>query len=642
MYVHFDHEGSIREKENFIQTKVLCHNLLIQYEANSILLEIKNEIILFEGDLYYFDDGIKFEYLSTKSSSFISSLLTKIILENGFEYCQKHLEGAFTLLVATSEYFSIYGDKLKRRELFYYQTGDTIVADTNLTSLLKSIGKRNYDQNVIACILSTHYQYSPSKHTIYKDVFALGPDECIKYSHEGFHKTTNLKLKNIENYDISKIDEFESIIEKAIMGRTDSSWNIANSTGGWDSTFIITKLVELLGRDKVSSSTYNSILRDKSEWNIYEKTRAEKIAKHFGIDLIEYRFDFESPSLVDSMDEQLSVLRSHNAYNDSLVYFLMYKKLSKQYHSGTIFSGEASDSIQNFGFSQYVPFNHESYAFKEYADKMRIYLYSPDFMKKLFTGKYKSDQAFNIWKYISGKIHEEDLTLTGSKEDVLFKYLAPILFSQFTRIPFERILTSEELSDIGRNDLIIMLRNQYFDPVLIEFSEDNIYSCILNLYKNFHLQGPTMKMNPLMARCHGFKAVIPFLDTNVLDFMEKMPTSWGRGLEWNQTKFPLKSIARKNKNFPLKIVETGIHSYPSEVNPLLRDETYNFYFNSVATDYFKEVLRTYSYKHILDSTNFNIPYFDNLVDSFLNNKMDKIPNYYSLVRLINFVSIGWD
>lgn len=631
------------EKGEFaVRSKVLRKDFLLNCSPPFYLIKGKNNSIVLEGDLYYFYDGKKTQYLSNKSEKFIINFLTKIIKEKGFDYCRKNLEGEYVTIIFNDRQFQLKGDNFKRREVFYIQNKEKFIASSELSELTKTADKLEYDQKAISLILSSHYQYSPSRSTIYKNICALGPNECIKYSAAGFEKVTDVAFKNVENYTEDKLTEYSEILNRAILGRSDNSLNIANSTGGWDTTFIITVLVGLLGREKVVTSTYNHILRNKKRWNTYEKTRAKKIAKHFDVKFIEVPIIFSSPSLVDYTKELLPLLRSHNTYIGALPHFLMYKQIKRllgHNSSGTVFTGEAADSLHNFGFSQYVPFFHESYPFKEYGDKTKNYLYSPEFLRKVKLNTHRDDMAFKIWKNIAGNDNEYDYN-SKNKNEILFRYLSPILFGQF-RIPFEKILSTKTLTKTGRDSLTAFLYNQYFFNIIRSINEKNFYSCVLDAYKNFHLQGPTMKMIGIAAKRSGFKMAMPFLDINVVDFLEKMPMSWGRGLEWNHTKYPLKAIIAKNKNFPIDIVESGIHSYPNEVDPRLTDETYNFYFNSTVTDYFKEILRARKYKEILDREHFNLKFIDEQVNLFLAGKMEKIADYYSLIRLINFVSIGW-
>lgn len=616
-------------------------NCFIERLPESIIIKNGNESILLEGDLYYYADSRKTEYLSNKSTKYITSFLTKIIKSKGYAYCRQHLEGSYSTVIFSKQKIKIIGDCLKRKELFYFHTKNRMYVSSQLLDLVNKVKNMEYDQNSIALMLATYYQYIPARNTIYKGIYALGPDEYIEYSHKGFEKGEYIKFKNIEKYGGNKLSEYAEILNRAILSRSSNDINIANSTGGWDSTYIITVLVELLGRDKVVSSTFDRIYKNGMSWNIYEKTRARGIAKHFGIKYMEVPINFNSPKLVDIMIEQLPALRSSNIYIEALSHYMMYQNIQKRLagiENGTVFTGEASDSLHNFGFSQYMSFFHQSYGFKEYGDKMKSYLYSPEFFKKVVEGTFKKDAVFEIWKNISGKIDDE--MNQRSKNNFIFKYLAPIIFGQH-RIPFEKISALGILNPEYRVKLMGMVKKSYFDKVISVINEKNFYSCLTYLYKVFHLQGPTLKMIPLAAELNGFKTAMPFLDMNLVNFLEKMPSSWGRSLELNNTKYPLKAVARANKAFPIDIVESGIHSYPVEVDQTLTNAPYNLYFNSTATGYFKQLLSRHTYREILDDKCFDLKYIDKQINYFLNDRMDKIDDYNLVIRIINFVAIGW-
>ena len=66
------------------------------------------------------------------------------------------------------------------------------------------------------------------------------------------------------------------------------------------------------------------------------------------------------------------------------------KKISQNYNGETFFTGEGSDGLQNFGFSQYATlYQDKSRDFREYSDKMMSYLFGPTFLDKIFKGKAK-------------------------------------------------------------------------------------------------------------------------------------------------------------------------------------------------------------------------------------------------------------
>jgi len=618
-----------------IKRNILGKSLFIKAD-DFYFLKNKESEILIDGDLFYFYDGKITEYFLNKTKDEIEKFLSQIVAESGWDFCRKNLEGNYNAVVFSQDFLQIQADRFKQKELFYKPNGG-FFASTDLADVLS--GPVSLNQEALVLVLSSWYQYCPAGETIYKNVFSLKPGEFIEFSREGFRKFTNLDLKQVESYEEGKMAEYEKILQRAILGRSSSCLNIANSTGGWDSTYIISVLVELLGKEKVKSSIFGYVLKDRKVWNIYEREKAQKIADYFGIEFNETKIDLNSSDFLNSLEELFKLLRSKSFYVNTLHHFLMYKDLKEKYKTGTIFSGEASDGLHNFGFTHWRAFFHESYPFKEYGDKLHSYLYSPGFFGKLKTGSYKSDMAFKLLKFISGAdLKEADYT-ESNKKDFIFSYLAPLNLGQ-SRIPFEKVLTSKFIKDQGRKNLLEKLRENYLEEIIDSLGEENIYSCLIWIYKLFHFQGPTFKMLHSTANYHGFKMAIPFLDSNVSSFLEKMPADWGRGLEFRKTKYPLKVLAGK-RNFPLEVVDKGIHSFPTEIDPSLKDETYNFYFNSPATDYFKEKLFEGSYRQVLDGNYFDLPFIDKEVSLYLEGKTEKISEPNSLIRLINFVSIGF-
>jgi len=624
-----------------VRKQVLGKPFSVKPEGRHVeISDDKNEIIA-EGDFYYFHDKESnfTEYLANKSDKDLKDFLSAVVKKRGWDYCREHLEGNYNAVVFNADFFQIQGDKFKQRELFYLKDDAGFFASSSLSEIVSKRGNGDYNQEAIVLIMASHYQYCPARETIYKGVYSLGPNEFIEYSKAGFRKFTKWDFKEIEEYGENKLQEYGDILNRAILGRADANLNIANSTGGWDSTYIISVLVDLLGKDKVGSSLFGYLLDDGKIWNVYERDKAEKVAEFFGIKYTETQINLNSYSFLDSLDELFRHLNAKGFYVNCLHHFLMYKKLKEEHPgAGTIFSGEASDGLHNFGFTHWRGFFHESYPIKEYGDKMKNYMYGPQYFNKLKNNQYRADIAFKFWKDISGNIDDVEYN-PKEHRNFMFKYMAPLTLGQ-ARMPFENIFRNKNITQIGKANLLEKLENDYFAEIIENINDKNIYSSLIWIYKLFHFQGPTFKMLSETAGCHGFKMAIPFLDSNVAAFLEKMPADWGRGLEFRKTKYPIKALAAK-RNFPYKLVDSGIHSFPSEVDPSLKDETYHFYFNSPATNYFKEKLLSRKYKEILNEEYFNLPFIEKEVDAFLSGKMTAVSEPDSLMRLINLVSIGW-
>ena len=88
----------------------------------------------------------------------------------------------------------------------------------------------------------------------------------------------------------------------------------------------------------------------------------------------------------------------------------------------------------------------------------------------------------------------------------------------------------------------------------------------LHLYHSFHWQGGTVATLEYLCEENGLKCRMPFLDKSVIDFLSEMPESWGRGLDINNTKFPLKWMLKNRIDYPFSMQE-GPHSYLYDIEP---------------------------------------------------------------------------
>jgi hypothetical protein len=97
-------------------------------------------------------------------------------------------------------------------------------------------------------------------------------------------------------------------------------------------------------------------------------------------------------------------------------------------------------------------------------------------------------------------------------------------------------------------------------------NENNIYSVLINLYNSFHWQGSTIKAISKPLENYGRDIKLPFWDRYMLEYLQKMPEDFGRGLDFNNTKYPLKWALKNKINYPIHL-QKGPHSYLYDVNP---------------------------------------------------------------------------
>jgi hypothetical protein len=113
------------------------------------------------------------------------------------------------------------------------------------------------------------------------------------------------------------------------------------------------------------------------------------------------------------------------------------------------------------------------------------------------------------------------------------------------------------------------------------------------------------------ADFHGFKCALPFHDKGLIDFLSSMPENWGRGLDLNNTKYPLKWMLKNKIDYPMHL-QTGPHSYTYDVIPnfsLLGEILFASSFKPLLID----SLNNGNFINQLDKTFINMNYVDHLI-----------------------------
>ena len=139
---------------------------------------------------------------------------------------------------------------------------------------------------------------------------------------------------------------------------------------------------------------------------------------------------------------------------------------------------------------------------------------------------------------------------------------------------------------------------------------------------------------------NGHKWRLPFDDIRLINLLSKMPEKWGRGLELNSTKYPLKWVARNKIKMPYELLDDGPHAYLFDVI-----EGFSLFaeivYRSGVTEFFKDKLKSQPYKDILSDEYFNIKYLDKLCSGYLDGKETGGKDFNNLVSLITLAIVGW-
>lgn len=536
----------------------------------------------------------------------------------------------------------IFADSLNRRPVYVVSTDKETLVTDSFTSARASAGKTKINQFSLYNYMLLGY--TAIAETLYEGISRLGSDETIVIENDGTRREKRSHNVNIREYDRSDINYYESLIRDSVHSRASANENIVMNSGGWDSTALVYLLTEHLGKDRVRSIVFDVHLSDGKSFNVYEVDKVQRISRHFGIKSETCVVDYASNSSIDAWERAIPTLRNSNTY-----FWLHHMKLAEQIASGTnsgasVFSGEASDSVHNFGFSQFVSVNYENMALREYADKAKSYLYGPTFMRSIQDGTCIDDKVFSFFRSYYGEDKIDDPSDMGNDEK-LYRYLEALIFS-YPRVPFARwqngTLAKEKLQKAFSGHI----RDKYLSRSIREMTSDNLYYHLLQTYRDFHFQSAQMGVANVALSSHGLSCKIPFLDSRIMDYMYAMPENWGRGLELKTTKYPLRYLATERWNMPLHILEeAGPHSYIAETD---KKWTYSggqwdiyceILFKSVFSGYFRDSLRNVRIEDVFDSQFFDVPYIQKVLTDYVGGK-DDVANRGLLYKLALLFSIG--
>lgn len=592
------------------------------------------------GDLFYYlkNDG-DIKLIDADSDNY----LKKLFSENTLKDVISNLEGQYVGLCVDSSrnMVHIFSDRYARTDSFYTYDGTDFYFATDLDFIFKYI-RPEYDQKMLAHIFSVYGWYTPKGLTIYSNVKQLKVGEIIILSASGPNsKFINFNPLKIQNYTDKDLEVYYKILRESVIARANregKTW--VSSSSGWDSSLLLGMLVNEFGSRNVGMITGSmEYSKETKIINTFEINKIKNIGKFYGIKPEIVGLDFKSKRAPIYWKKVLPFYKSKHMYAYNTFNFTKLSDgLSKEAGKGqTIFNGETSDSFLNFGFSQFATFFHTQKSFTEYADKMNCYLYGPSFFKKVIDGNHDRDKVFQIFKKMMS--NTEFASKWENRKDLIESYLFPFFYGS-PRIPFAKTYKNVVLTVKGQQSVYIFPYREYMPEVLNGLSINNIYSWLIYLYHSFHSQGSTVNANKHAFEINNHKWRMPFNDYRIIEILSKSPEKWGRGLELNNTKYPLKWAAKNKIKFPYELLDEGPHSYLYDVIEgfsLFAEITYR----SGVTEFFKDMIKNRHYRNILSGGYFNLKYIDNLTEDYLNGKETKGQDFNNLVSLITLCVTGW-
>lgn len=571
---------------------------------------------ILSGKFYYYNSAnSKPVFFGTKPENQLGKLVKKYSVENFID----NVEGEYLGVEINSEKQSLtlFSDKLKQAEFYYFYNNDFFVASNDPRQIVEDMNISEYDSTVLA---SAVIFYVPKGHLLFKGVRRLKYNEVVTIAKNKIAVTRfRDKDQKISDYSGKDLDRYYEIYKNSIFSRASKKLNLVFSSGGWDSTSLLFMLSRHLGKDKVRGVTIKMVMSDGNCFNEFEVNKVLKIGRILGIKMDIVEVNYGKKDLYAKFDEVKDILFYKNIFYFSPANWskiVSYIK-GKYGEDVVVFSGEASDSLHNYGFSQYISIPHGNDDFAEYADKMKNYLFGPTFFKKVMANTFLNDAVYKIFLNFNRDKKFVDVKSLSTKRKKYF-YLSSFIFSDL-RIPFRALDYTKYIKANFHREFEKWVEKEYFAEPVENISENNLYYYFSYLYVLFHLQSPQVQIYRNVLKNVRF----PFVDLNMFKFLYKMPESFGRGLNFNSIKYPLKTLARKD--FPkelIRVVESGPHSYLSEVKDVNIYDDYLLQGPIYA--YIKDNLDFKKIKHLFPRRIFHVDRIENFVSSFKRGKLKDI------------------
>lgn len=553
----------------------------------------------------------------------------------------QQLEGRFLLFIVGNDGICrVCSDCFAKIEVFIQKVESGVVLASDLSLLPEDPAREGYDQAALVHTL-TYYGYCPPKHhTIYKGVRRLGIGEAAVLDNGQLSvESTPFAPAKMAEYGEREHEEYVDIFLDHLKAAGSSEGNVVYLSSGWDSTSILAGLIHLFGARKVRAVIGRMRYSERSGiCNQFEIDRARKIADYYGIrlDTVDFEYLEDGP---DFFAHTAPAMRDHQLYSLTC---LSHGRLAEKVcatsvnENEVIFAGEISDGVHNLGFSQYATIFHPVHDFREYSDKMASYLFGPTFLSLLQQGEHEKDPIYGMFRARASGVKFDAVDSDSEKRTL---QLFTSFFLRNGRMPMWSLENSRLLTAKGRDAYTQEMQDSYLKEAAENATGDTLYAWYLHLYNSFHWQGSTVRTLSVLADEYHLQTDLPFWDARLHEFLSSMPEDWGRGLDLNPTKFPLKWMLKNRLDYPYDL-QKGPHSYTYDV-----DHSFNHaeevFCHSKMTPILQKALSDKPYHQILSPEVFDLEFIDTLVEDYVGGKAMPASALSELVPLALLSLIGW-
>lgn len=555
--------------------------------------------------------------------------------------CREALEGRYVVVVIGADgSIQIGADRFGRVDVYRSTTGARTVLSTDLDLIRPSGGPGGFDPAAVAHVTSAYGWRPPKRHTLYRGVGRLGVGDTVVIRGGRVEiAATPFRPVPVGAYGPRELDEYADILLESVAAAGSQYGNVVYLSSGWDSTSLLACLVKIFGARKVRAVIGRMQYSERSGViNQFELDRARAVADYYGVrlDVAEFDLRHRVPAVFERLRPQL---RAHQMAGGTTVTHGTLADFVARTTGGdeTVFAGEISDGAHNLGYSQFATIFHPSLQFREYADKMGSYLFGPTFVESFRKGQHAGDLMYTLFRdrCAPGTIFDEP-----AGDDVgRMRQIFTSFFLRGYRLPLWSLGNMRMLTEQGRKLYESEMATTYLERAAQDATPDTLYAWYLHLYNSFHWQGSTVATMSMTADAYGLRLALPFWDSRLQEFLSAMPESWGRGLDLNPTKYPLKWMLGNRIDYPMHL-QVGPHSYLYDVDHTFSHAAETLY-RSAMGPFFRDRLRTREYRDLFTPETFDVRYIDSIVDRYLAGDELQGAEMGDLVTMCWLVGAGW-
>ena len=501
--------------------------------------ENKSVWLIFNGEIYNFKE-LK-EKLIKKNHQFRSQSDTETIIhlyeEKGEDFL-KELNGMFALALwdELKQKLILARDRLGQKPLYYSLNNQTLVFGSEIKALLKHPAiKRELDLNSLTKYLI--YEYIPVPHSIFKNIYKLGPGEYLIYQNNDLEIKKYWNIKFDSRLPISSfqdcLQEFEEIFEEAVRMRLISDVPLGIFlSGGIDST-AIAYYAQKNSTEKIK--TFSIGFTDQS---FDESKYARQAAKFLGSE--HYEKILEPKDCLDLIP-QISEFLDEPLADASIVPTFLLAKFTRQEVTVAL-SGDGGDELL-MGYPM-IQAHKLARIYQKIPKVFREKIITPS-VNRLPVSFNNISFDFKLKKFVSGFEYQPEIR-------------DQIWLGSFSPKQLKQLFPSQIYQEIKSNNHFEEIKN-YLKLV----KEEPLENRLIYLYLKNYLQDDILVKTDRASMAVGLEARAPFLDYQLVDFINSLPVDYKfRGWQTKyifkkmmEDKIPKNIVYRPKKGFGMPIAK---------------------------------------------------------------------------------------